>query len=43
MKPANSAQTSQRAANVRIAILLAVLAIAAFAGTIVNQSLHVHP
>ena len=43
MKQANSAQTSQRAASVRIAILLAVLAVAAFASTIVSQSLQVYP
>ena len=43
MKQANSAQTSQRAASIRIAILLAILAAAVFGITIVSQGLQVHP
>jgi hypothetical protein len=43
MKQANAAQTSQRATSVRIALLLAVLAAAVFAGTIVLQSFGQHP
>jgi hypothetical protein len=43
MKQANSAQTSQHAASVRIALLLAVVAAAVFATTIVSQILQVHP
>jgi hypothetical protein len=38
MKQANSAQTSQRAANIRIALLLAVIAAASLGVTIVAQS-----
>jgi hypothetical protein len=41
MKQANSAQ--QRAASVRIALLLAVLAAVVFVTMIVSQSLQVHP
>jgi hypothetical protein len=40
MNQAKSAQPSQRAASVRIAILLAVLAVVVFGTTIVSQSLH---
>jgi hypothetical protein len=43
MNQANSAQKSQRAARVRIAILLAILAAAVFGTTIVSQSFRVHP
>jgi len=43
MKQANSAQTSQRAASVRIALLLAILAAASFGATIVAQSFATHP
>jgi hypothetical protein len=38
MKQTSSAQTSQRAASIRIALFLAVLAAASFAVTIVAQS-----
>jgi hypothetical protein len=37
MKQADSARASQRAASVRIALLLAVTAVALFGGTIVAQ------
>jgi len=42
MKQANPAQTLQRAASVRIAILLALLAAAVFGSTIISLSLQVH-
>jgi len=42
MKQASSAKTSQRAASVRIALLLAIIAVALFGGTIVAQSFAVH-
>jgi hypothetical protein len=43
MKQPTSAQTSRRAASVRTALLLAVVAAAVFGTTIVSQSLQVHP
>jgi uncharacterized membrane protein YtjA (UPF0391 family) len=43
MKQANTAQTSQRAASVRIARLLAVVAVALFVVTFVAQAFAVHP
>ncbi len=43
MRQANLAQTSQRAASVRIALVLAVVAVALFAGVIISQGLVVHP
>jgi len=43
MRQANAAQTSQRAANVRIALLLAVVAVALFVVTFVAQGFAVHP
>jgi hypothetical protein len=43
MRQANTAQTSQRAANVRIALLLAVVAMALFVVTFVAQGFAVYP
>jgi hypothetical protein len=43
MKQAKAPQPPERAASARIALLLAVVAAAVFASTIVSQILQVHP
>jgi len=42
MNQVSSARTSQRSASVRIALLLGVMAVVLFGGTIVVQSFVVH-